>query len=68
MQSQREIVTGGRGLRRWGCREVAGAKWMDCDEYLEQSTSRMPPGGVYYTLNELAIAAFDGTTLPKRFS
>ena len=41
---------------------------MDCDEYLEQSTSRMPPGGVYYTLNELAIAAFDGTTLPKRFS
>ena len=55
-------------MRRWGCREVAGAKWMDCDEYLEQSTSRMPPGGVYYTLNELAIAAFDGTTPPKHFS
>ena len=47
-----------------GCREVAGAKWMDCDEYLEQSTSRMPPGGVYYTLNELAIAAFDGPPRP----
>jgi len=37
---------------------------MNCDEYLEQSTSRMPPGGVYYTLNELAIAAFDGPPRP----
>ena len=26
-------------------REVADCKWMDCDEYLEQSKSRMPPGG-----------------------
>ena len=33
---------------------------MDADEYLRQSTSRMPPGGVYYTLNELALAAYDG--------
>ena len=41
-------------------REVAGCCWMDCDEYLEQSMSRMPKGGVYYTLNELAIACYDG--------
>ena len=41
-------------------REVARAQWMDCGEYLEQSTSRMPKGGVYYTLNELAVACSDG--------
>ena len=40
-------------------REVAKCQWMDCDQYLKQSTARMPPGGVYYTLNELAIAAYD---------
>lgn len=40
--------------------EVAAAKWMDADEYVEQAAARMPPGGVYYTINELAVAAFDG--------
>ena len=33
---------------------------MPFDEYLEQSTSRMPPGGVYFTLNELGMIAAEG--------
>jgi hypothetical protein len=28
---------------------------------VDEDTPRRPAGGVYYTLNELAIAAYDGT-------
>eukprot|EP01047_Picozoa_sp_COSAG01_P061126 COSAG01_NODE_7589_length_3137_cov_1.470046_3_plen_95_part_00 len=45
-------------LRCW--MQVAAAKWMDADAYLEQSKERMPEGSVYYTLNHLAIQAYDG--------
>ena len=40
--------------------EVVAACWMDVDEYIEQASVRMQPGGVYQTINELAVAAFDG--------
>lgn len=37
--------------------EIAAAEWMPVGRFLEQATSRMPPGGVYYTLNALAALA-----------
>eukprot|EP00747_Dinoflagellata_sp_TGD_P027507 gnl/TRDRNA2_/TRDRNA2_132656_c0_seq2.p1 gnl/TRDRNA2_/TRDRNA2_132656_c0~~gnl/TRDRNA2_/TRDRNA2_132656_c0_seq2.p1 ORF type:complete len:287 (+),score=46.59 gnl/TRDRNA2_/TRDRNA2_132656_c0_seq2:65-925(+) len=37
--------------------EIAAATWMPIAKFLEQATSRMPPGGVYYTLNLLAAIA-----------
>merc|ERR1712046_221976 len=40
--------------------EILAVKWMSAEEFIEQAAKRMPPGSVYYTLNELAVLAATG--------